>query len=588
MPYRLALALAVLLLGFTPADIASQEKAIGQWYGAIDTPRGPFTLIFTLISTPAGLAGDMESVDQAPGQKIPLAAIAVTDSTLNFRIPAISATYEAWWDASDSQWRGVFLQGAPMPLSLMRGVPRPPAAVAGMDGTWQGSLERNGVTLRLILRVASTGSGGTTVRLDSPDMSAADLVVDGFQRSADSVRFRVPAAGVAFEGSVSPDVQTMTGAWSRPAQPSVQVVFNRTMRADSSAPHRTQWPLTPRGYTVEEVAFSNPHTADVALRGTVTLPEGPGQFPAVVLISGSGPHDRDGTMYGHKPFAVLADHLTRHGIAVLRYDDRGAGESSGDHASATSADFATDARAAVEYLRSRADIAPTAIGLVGHSEGGMIGPLAAAEDDTVAFLVLLAGPGTPVSEMLLAQRRLIGPLSGLSPEYLATTEPHMRRVFAAASGATDQGDAEARIGAVLTTDVLQELGMNTAQRDAFVAQFSGPWFRYFLGYDPAPVLAQIRVPVLAIGGSLDLQVPSGENLSAIASALAGNADVMVEELPGLNHFFQPARTGAASEYDEIAETFSPVAMERITRWIHERFCARPAAAGSVAAVRCVP
>jgi pimeloyl-ACP methyl ester carboxylesterase len=587
MPSRLATALAVLLLVFTVQDVVSQEGATGHWHGVIDTPRGPLRLAFTLTSTATGLAGVMESVDQAPGQQIPLAAIAATDSTLTFLIPSIGASYEARWDASDSQWKGVFLQGAAMPLSLARGVPPRSADVAGMDGNWQGSLERNGVALRLLLRVSSTSSG-TTVRLDSPDMLAADLVVEGFQRTADSIRFRVPAAGAAFDGSVSADGQTMIGAWSRPPQPSVQVVFNRTKRSDSTAPRRTQWPLLPGGYTVDEVSFSNPDAPEVTLSGTVTLPKGPGPFPAVVLISGSGPQDRDGTMFGHKPFAVLADHLTRQGIAVLRYDDRGVGGSSGDHASATSADFATDARAAVEYLRSRADIAPAAIGLAGHSEGGMIGPMAAADNEAVAFLVLLAGPGTPVSEMLLSQRRLMGPLSGLSPEYLAATEPHMRRVFAAASGATDQGDAEARIRAVLTTDVLQALGMSGAQRDAFVAQFSGPWFRYFLGYDPARVLAQIRVPVLAIGGSLDLQVPSGENLSAIASALAGNADVTVEELPGLNHFFQPALRGAASEYEEIAESFSPVAMERITRWIHERFCTRPAAAGSGAVVRCIP
>ncbi len=575
---------SLLLLGIAVADTQAQATAVGAWHGAILTPRGPLTLVVTIETDGGSLKGELESIDQAPGQKLPLAEIAATDSSLAFRIPVIGASYIATWHASASRWNGVFRQGAAMPLLLERGLPLTAPAIAGLDGTWQGSLNRNGVALRLILRVAS-GSGGTQVRLDSPDLAATDLVVEGFRRTADSVRFRVPAGDAGFQGVVSADGQSMDGSWSRASQPDVQIAFRRAQRVTPSEPLRTQWPLQSREYHSVDVAFANSRAPAVTLEGTLSLPAGAGPFPALVLISGSGPQDRDGTMFGHKSFAVLADHLVRVGIAVLRYDDRGSGRSSGDHASATSADFATDAAAAVDYLRTRTEIDQGAIGLAGHSEGGMIAPLAAAGNPAVSFLVLLAGPATGIPQMLLAQRRLIGPSTGLSAEYIEATEPLMMRVFEAAIAGDGPADAEVRVRAVLTPAVLDALGMTDVQRDAFVAQVSGSWFTHFLRYDAHQVLSRIDVPVLALGGTLDLQVPSVSNLPAMRSALAHIGDVTVVELPGLNHFFQTARTGVPSEYAELPETFAPAAMDRIARWITDRFCHVRAASDGQRATR---
>lgn len=321
----------------------------------------------------------------------------------------------------------------------------------------------------------------------------------------------------------------------------------------------------------------------VRLSGTLTVPEGEGPFPAAILISGSGPQDRDETVWGHKPFAVLADYLTRRGIAVLRYDDRGFGESTGDHGSATSADFATDANAAVDYLTSRSDIDREAIGFVGHSEGGMIGPIAAAANDEVDFLVLLAGPGTHTLQLIRSQRHLIGASQGRTEEELARIDEIVDRISTAVAAARDRVEAAARVRTILSAEALEALGVPESGRELVVRQYASDWFRFFVRCDPATFLSRVEVPVLALGGSLDVQVPARENLAGIRKALTHNPDVTVRELEGLNHLFQTAESGSLGEYADIPETFAPVALEAVAEWINERFgSGRTGHAGSTA------
>jgi fermentation-respiration switch protein FrsA (DUF1100 family) len=323
------------------------------------------------------------------------------------------------------------------------------------------------------------------------------------------------------------------------------------------------------------VAFDNPVQSGVHLAGTLTLPQGKGPFPAAILITGSGPQDRDETLLGHQPFWVIADYLSRRGIAVLRVDDRGTAKSTGDFAKATSADFATDANAAFAFLKTRKDVRQNAIGFIGHSEGGMIGPIAMATNKQAAFLVMMAGPGTALDQLMLSQRRLIGASMGQSEAEMNRAEPVMATLFkAVASGATyEDGLAAAR--AVLTPEAMTTLGMPAgASKEIIVAQVASPWFRYFLRYDPAPNLRAIRVPVLAMNGSLDRQVPPTENLAAIKAALKDDKDVTIVELPGLNHLFQTAKTGAVGEYAEIEETVAPIALDRMATWIEARFGVR--------------
>lgn len=566
------LMLFLLILATPVANAAGPEPLTGDWHGQLDTPQGALTLLVTLQADEReALSGVLESRSQAPGVKIPLKDVQAQSDSLSFLVPSIAASFQGTWDESSQQWKGVFSQQVSFPLTLKRGTPAVDAVVPGLDGTWQGKLRRNEVDLRLVLRVR-TDNQGTNVTLDSPDLVAFGMPVSGFTRDGDEVSFDVHAAAVHFKGSLVQDDATITGQWSRPGQPDATVSFVRTGEStERAAQVRPQMPTEPLSYRAEEVSFDNPQAKGVTLAGTLTWPEGKGPFPAAVLISGSGPQDRDQHVFGHSTFAVLSDHLTRAGIAVLRVDDRGVGGSTGDHGSATSADFAIDANAAADYLLGREGIDQAAVGFIGHSEGGMIGPLAVLDNDRIAYLVMLAGPGTSTSQLIETQRHLISLSQGVSEAELARTDPVFARINRSLITATDHADAQARVQAILTPAALEALGAPAAQGEMMVQQLSREWYRYFLRYDATAVLEQVRIPVLAINGALDLQVPADENLAAIAAALGANPDATTKKLEGLNHMFQTTSTGAFGEYPDLTETFAPVALETVSSWILERF-----------------
>ena len=337
--------------------------------------------------------------------------------------------------------------------------------------------------------------------------------------------------------------------------------------------NRPQTRRPPFPYRQEEVSYENALDG-VTLAGTLTLPEGPGPFPAALLITGSGAQDRDESVFGHRPFLVIADHLTRAGVAVLRVDDRGVGGSTGGSERATSADFAGDVRAGVAFLRTRARIAPNRIGLIGNSEGGIIAPMVASEDETVAFVVLLAGPGLVGEEILYLQSGLIARASGATPQIIAANRRTQEQLFAIVKD-DSLTPTEARKGMTEVLEADESLPAG-AEGEGFVsyqlAVLESPWMRFFIEHDPAPVLKRVRCPVLALNGTLDLQVPWKENLEAIREALetAGNQDVTVMELPGLNHLFQHAETGLVTEYGQIEETFATEVLDLMTTWILER------------------
>jgi pimeloyl-ACP methyl ester carboxylesterase len=323
------------------------------------------------------------------------------------------------------------------------------------------------------------------------------------------------------------------------------------------------------------VAFDNPAADGVRLAGTLTLPGGKGPFACALLITGSGPEDRDEAVFGHRPFLVLADHLTRNGIAVLRLDDRGVGGSTGRFAGATSDDFASDAAAAVGYLRTRKEIDPKRIGLIGHSEGGLIAPIVVTRTKGVAFVVLMAGPGIPGDSTLILQsaalRRSIGvDDAALQAEMAVSRRLYARLVAGDSLGAAREGQALVRMQIAALSDAQRAaIGDPDSVGAAVVRQLNSPWMRFFIGYDPRPALQKVRCPVLAINGEKDLQVLPKENLTAIQAAFAagGNRDVTVKELPGLNHLFQTCRLCTVAEYGQLEETMAPVALDEMTRWI---------------------
>jgi pimeloyl-ACP methyl ester carboxylesterase len=321
---------------------------------------------------------------------------------------------------------------------------------------------------------------------------------------------------------------------------------------------RRQTPRPPFPYREEQVAFDG--APGVRLAGALTLPGGAAPFPAVVMITGSGPQDRDETLFDHKPFAVIADALTRKGVAVLRYDDRGVGQSVGPTAGATSEDFAGDVRAAVAFLRGREDIDPDRIGLIGHSEGASIAPMVAVADPRIAFIVLMAAPGVPGPEAMAAQRQAIAKVRGADPETIAGNEALMRRFDAAMAQAPDLASAQAQ-----AAKIAEEAP--SPQARAQLRAFASPWYRWFMRHDPAPVLRQVKAPVLALDGANDLQVPPDPNLIAVRAALSGNPKAEVVELPGLNHLFQTSATGDPQDYARIEETLAPVALDRIVQWV---------------------
>jgi uncharacterized protein len=564
-----ALAAFATFVTAAPAMSENAPDPVGDWNGALHTPRGDLTLIVHVKKDAGGaLAATLESPDQGPGE---MAASEVTASPghMAWKIASIGASYQGDWDATQDAWVGTFSQGSDLPLALKRGLPPALPVVSGLDGRWEGTIAANGAKLRLVARIA-TGARGTAANLDSPDQLAYGMPLRNLTHDGQAVAFDLPAAKAHYAGTLSADGGKLAGTWTQPGF-SAPVEFVRGDGAKPQAAARPQTPKAPFPYQAEDVAFANPVQTQVHLAGTLTLPAGKGPFPAAVLITGSGPQDRDETMLGHKPFAVIADYLTRHGIAVLRFDDRGVGKSTGNYGAATSADLATDANAAADYLLTRPEIRHDAIGFIGHSEGGMIGPIAMASNDRIAFLIMLAGPGTALDKLMLSQRRLIGSQMGQSELQLDRAQPIMAAVFHAVAGAaTPQAGREAA-RAVLTPAAMTMLGAPGASPDLVLDQVTGPWFSYFLKYDPAPNLARIKVPLLALGGSLDRQVPADENLPAIKAATAGNPDVTIVELPGLNHLFQTAKTGAVGEYADIEETVAPVALQTMGDWLSKRF-----------------
>lgn len=337
---------------------------------------------------------------------------------------------------------------------------------------------------------------------------------------------------------------------------------------------RPQDPLPPYPYREEEVGYQN---GKIRLAGTLTIPDGEGPFPAVVLITGSGAQNRNEELLGHRPFLVLADHLTRAGIAVLRVDDRGVGGSSGNVRDATTADFAGDVLAGVRFLKEHAGIAGEAIGVLGHSEGGLVGPLAASRSSDIAFVVMLAGTGVTGAEILLAQGELIARSGGASEAQIAQTLALQKRTFALLRSGKDSTTIQAEIDA--TAHELQA-GLSESERQGVAQQSEGslreyltPWFRFFISYDPRIALRSVTVPVLALNGELDLQVPADQNLPEIEKALreAGNKDVTIKRFPKMNHLFQVCATGSPAEYAHIDETINPAVLDCVTRWILERF-----------------
>ena len=454
-----------------------------------------------------------------------------------------------------------------------------PTLAKNLTGAWQGTLDLSVITLRVVFHIKSNADGALTATLDSPDQNATGIPTSSVDLLRQNITITVNRVRGKYEGQLdSPtDPTTITGTWSQLGQEHTLTLHKTDTPATINRP---QEPKPPFDYHTEDITFTNP-TANITLAGTLTKPKTGGPFPAVILISGSGPQDRNEEILGHKPFLVLADHLTQKGIAVLRVDDRGVGKSTGEYLKATTKDLTTDALAGVAYLKSRMDIRPTQIGLAGHSEGGLIAPLAAVESADVAFIILMAGPGVPGDRIIATQQWEILKANGASQSLLEHHINFITQMCQILKTESNNAVAERQIRTLhtkLTENMpksvrheFETLGISNleATLNANLPIYLSSWYRFFLNHDPAETLKRVTCPTLAFIGEKDLQVPATENLIAIKNAFeeGGNTRVVVTEIPNLNHLFQNAQTGTPAEYAKIEETFAPVALNLISNWI---------------------
>ena len=568
---------AVLLCVLIPAPGVADENSTGDlWYGTMDVG----TRLFRFRIEPVPEAKDsssqqLVSLDEG-GQIFRLDDFRLDDSELRFGLKLTKATYSGRITDGGKTSTGSWKQsGQEFDLILHR------VAVAPADRPdeiWTGTMNALFQKLAMRFRVYHAEDGTENFYFDSVSQKSG-----GFKAmrttKGDQWTINVASIGGAFEGVLNAEKTEVTGKWTQGGA-TLDLVLTRDESLSVEpvkAPVRPQTPMAPFPYLVEGVLIGN-ESDGVQLAGTLTVPRTNHPCPAVVLISGSGPQDRDETLLDHKPFWVIADHLSRHGIAVLRFDDRGTGASTGDFSAATSENFANDVEAAFEYLTRDTRIAKNSVGLLGHSEGGMIAPMVAARRNDVAFAILLAGTGVNGKEILLSQGQLILQAEGVTDENLLNTQRVTQLALidtvleAAADATQDELTAAAikRLTESLPKESLPEDNL-TETVSAGIQRMHSPWFRFFLTYEPATILQRVKCPVLALNGEKDVQVDPRLNLPAIHAALekGGNTNFRTVEFPAMNHLFQSCTTGGLSEYQMIEETISLTVLETITDWITE-------------------
>jgi pimeloyl-ACP methyl ester carboxylesterase len=438
---------------------------------------------------------------------------------------------------------------------------------------WVGTLDAGGTKLRIVFNVSTATDGSLGATMDSPDQGAKGIPVTTVTAHGDSLQIEMKNIAGVYDGKMEPGDSVLTGMWSQGGM-SFPLVLKKSVTVPE-LPRRPQDPNKPYPYNEEDVEYKNTEAA-ITLAGTLTTPRKGGPFPAVLLITGSGTQDRNEQIFNHRPFLVLADYLTRRGIAVLRVDDRGIGGSTGSPVTATTRDFAGDALAGVQYLKSRKEVNPAKIGLIGHSEGGIIAPMVAAESRDIAFIVLMAGTALPgkviINRQLVAIGRARGESEASTAKFLRLNERLLDLAAVEPDSAALMKSANALLDSVLGTLTGQEKDQfepTLKQSKMQLRNLVAPWTRFFLTYDPRPTLSRVTCPVLAINGENDRQVLPDENLPLIEKALrsGGNSHVTVKKLPGLNHLFQTSETGSPNEYASIEETFSPKALSLIGEWI---------------------
>jgi len=433
-----------------------------------------------------------------------------------------------------------------------------------MYGYWVGKVDLPTSKFTTIFEIRKSAGDIDSVFLSIPEQGANDLPGALLGINNDSVIIFHSQLNRTFYGEFLNDT-TIKGDWQRNR---IGIPITLIKTKEKPGINRPQTPAPPFPYITEDVEYTNPKSG-LKLAGTLTIPKDATACPAVVMITGSGAQDRDETIFEHKPFAVIADYFARNGIATLRVDDRGVGGSEGDIISSTSEDFAGDALSGVEFLKTKKHIDPSKIGLIGHSEGGLIAPMAATMSGDVAFIVMMAGPGMVGEEILYEQNDLTLKAAGLPDYAIQQNKLVQKAIFDILKNEPDSAKAVDELRIKLSQGMYN--GMNDEMKKAVDDKIKGvnsPWFRYFLTYDPKPALEKVKCPVLAMNGAKDVQVPVS-NLKAINDAVrsGGNMQVDTVRFENNNHLFQKCETGAFAEYSQIEETIDPEVLKTMKDWI---------------------
>lgn len=427
-----------------------------------------------------------------------------------------------------------------------------------ITGTWTGKLSLpNETKLNIVFHIKATEEGYTAT-IDSPDQGAENIATDSVALTNNELFIKIGKLMMTYKGKLENDT-TINGSMIGMFPMKLNLIKKELKL------NRPQEPLPPYPYITEDVLFEN-KDAQIKLAGTLTYPKVGNKFPAVVLITGSGPQNRDEEIFGHKPFLVIADYLTRNGIAVLRYDDRGTARSEGDFKSATTKDFASDALFAFKYLKTRKEIDSQKIGLLGHSEGGIIVFMLAAENNDIAYIISLAGIAYKGEDALAEQRKMIFQASNTSSAEYEQNEVLYKKMNKMIEGKTLE---EVKQNAIIYVDSLFPSGVFPAQKELIAKQIvvqASPWMCFLLQYDPGKDITKIKCPILAVNGLKDLQVNADTNLDKIKEL---SPKATIKKYPDLNHLFQHSRTGLLIEYGKIEETISPEVLQDITNWTKE-------------------
>jgi pimeloyl-ACP methyl ester carboxylesterase len=454
-----------------------------------------------------------------------------------------------------------------------------PVAPQTLAGKWEAPIQIGSVNVVVILHVTVNPDHSYSAHMDVPSAGRKNVLVNEFRQEGNEVSLSIKDL-IDFKGTLNPAGDTFSGKWKQAGQPFL-ATFRKSNRQDAPPVPRPQDPKRPFPYREEEVVVQS--RAGTKVAGTLTLPPsanaGDVKYPAVLLIAGSGPQNRDEMVAGHRPFLVISDFLTRKGVAVLRFDKRGIGKSTGHFDEADTSDFADDAEACFEYLRNRAEVDSKRIGLIGHSEGGTVASIVASRNSRVAFVVLLAAPGLPGEQLVYSQSAAILRAEGAGEDQIADNRRLQEQLISVLKSETNPVVAERQLREIflakynsLSSAESKALGNVTSLIDREIKRLLSRASRFGIAYDPVTTLKNVSCPVLAIAGEKDVVVVASENLPRIDAALksTGNVRSKIQSLSQLNHLFQTCKTGSMAEYDKIEETVAPSAMTIIGDWVEEQ------------------